>query len=72
VEDGERAIEASRTSREQGWSSAGVRRLGRGLVEAAARFVAFEARNPELEGRRNLGAAISEFAHADRQDCPEE
>jgi len=35
-------------------------------------FISFEARNPELEGRKNFGAEISEFAHADRQSCPEE
>ena len=35
-------------------------------------FISFEARNPELEGRKNFGAEISEFAHADRQNCPEE
>jgi hypothetical protein len=35
-------------------------------------FISFEARNPELEGRKNFGAEISEFAQADRQNCPEE
>jgi hypothetical protein len=35
-------------------------------------FISFEARNPELEGRKNFGAEISAFAHADRQNCPEE
>jgi hypothetical protein len=35
-------------------------------------FISFEAQNPELEGRKNFGAEISEFAHADRADCPEE
>jgi hypothetical protein len=35
-------------------------------------FVAFEARNPELEGWRNFGAEITTFAHAYRGDCPEE
>jgi hypothetical protein len=35
-------------------------------------FISFEARNPELEGRKNFGAEINEFAHADRQACPEE
>jgi hypothetical protein len=35
-------------------------------------FLSFEARNPELEGRKSFGAEISEFALADRQDCPEE
>jgi hypothetical protein len=35
-------------------------------------FVSFEARYPELEGRKSFGAEISEFAHADRQACPEE
>ena len=35
-------------------------------------FLSFEARNPELEGRRNFGAEVSGFAHADRGACPEE
>jgi hypothetical protein len=35
-------------------------------------FISFEARNPELEGRPNFGEEISEFALADRGDCPEE
>ena len=35
-------------------------------------FISFEARNPELEGRRNFGEEIDEFAHADRAACPEE
>lgn len=35
-------------------------------------FISFEARNPELEGRKNFGAEISEFANADRESCPEE
>jgi hypothetical protein len=35
-------------------------------------FVAFEARNPELEGLDSFGEEISAFAQADRGDCPEE
>jgi hypothetical protein len=35
-------------------------------------FVAFEARNPELEGWNSFGEEIDAFAHADRADCPEE
>jgi hypothetical protein len=35
-------------------------------------FISFEARNPELEGRPNFGAEVSELAQADREDCPEE
>jgi hypothetical protein len=35
-------------------------------------FISFEARNPELEGRKNFGEEIAEFATADRQNCPEE
>jgi hypothetical protein len=35
-------------------------------------FVAFEARNPELEGWHSFGEEIDAFAHADRADCPEE
>ena len=35
-------------------------------------FVAFEARNPELEGWSSFGEEIDAFAHVDRGDCPEE
>lgn len=35
-------------------------------------FISFEARHPELEGQPSFGAEVSEFAHADRGDCPEE
>jgi hypothetical protein len=35
-------------------------------------FISFEARHPELEGRRNFGVEVSEFAHADRTNCPAE
>jgi hypothetical protein len=35
-------------------------------------FISFEARNPELEGRKSFGEEISEFATADRENCPEE
>jgi hypothetical protein len=35
-------------------------------------FISFEARHPELEGRRNFGVEVSEFALADRSNCPAE
>jgi hypothetical protein len=34
--------------------------------------IAFEARNPEAIGAPNLGAAVAEFAGADREACPAE
>jgi hypothetical protein len=46
--------------------------LGPVLGSDLGAFIAFEARNPELEGRRNFGAEVDAFAHADRADCPEE
>jgi hypothetical protein len=46
--------------------------LGPALGSQLGAFIAFEARNPELEGRPTFGAEVSEFAHADRGDCPEE
>jgi len=46
--------------------------LGPVLGSDLGAFIAFEARNPELEGRPNFGDEVSEFAHADRGDCPEE
>ena len=46
--------------------------LGPALGSDLGAFIAFEAQNPELEGRANFGEEVSEFAHADRSDCPEE
>jgi hypothetical protein len=46
--------------------------LGSALGSDLGAFISFEARNPELEGRRNFGAEVNEFAHADRAACPEE
>jgi hypothetical protein len=46
--------------------------LGPALGADLGAFIAFEARNPELEGRPNFGAEVSEFAHADRAACPAE
>lgn len=46
--------------------------LGPVLGSDLGAFIAFEARNPELEGRPNFGAEVDAFAHADRADCPEE
>jgi hypothetical protein len=46
--------------------------LGPVLGSDLGAFIAFEARNPELVGRRNFGAEVDAFAHADRAACPEE
>lgn len=46
--------------------------LGPVLGSDLGAFIAFEAQNPELEGRKSFGEEVSEFAHADRSDCPEE
>lgn len=35
-------------------------------------FIAFEARNPGLEGWANFGEEVSTFALSDRDDCPAE
>ena len=34
--------------------------------------VSFEARYPELEGRKSFGEEVRSLADADRGDCPEE
>ena len=41
-------------------------------TNALSAFTSLEARNPKLGGREDFGAEISEFAHANRKDCPEE
>jgi hypothetical protein len=46
--------------------------LGPVLGSDLGAFIAFEAQNPELEGRKSFGEEVSEFAHADRGDCPGE
>ena len=46
--------------------------LGPVLGADLGAFISFEARHPELEGRPSFGAEVSEFAHADRAECPEE
>ena len=46
--------------------------LGPVLGSDLGAFIAFEARNPELEGRPNFGEEVSGFARADRAACPEE
>jgi hypothetical protein len=46
--------------------------LGPVLGSDLGAFIAFEARNPELEGWPSFGAEVDAFAHADRADCPEE
>ena len=46
--------------------------LGPALGADVGAFIAFEARNPELEGWANFGAEVDAFAHAERTECPGE
>ena len=46
--------------------------LAPALGSQVGAFISFEARNPELEGHRNFGEEVSQFAQADRSACPEE
>jgi len=46
--------------------------LGPVLGSDLGAFISFEARHPEVEGRKSFGVEVSEFAHADRSACPEE
>jgi hypothetical protein len=46
--------------------------LGPELGSDLGAFISFEARHPELEGRKSFGVEVSGFAHADRSACPEE
>ena len=46
--------------------------LGPLLDSDLGAFISYEARHPELEGRKSFGVEVSEFAHADRSACPEE
>jgi hypothetical protein len=46
--------------------------LGPALGSDLGAFISFEARHPELEGRKSFGVEVKDFAHADRSSCPEE
>jgi hypothetical protein len=46
--------------------------LGPALGPDLGAVVSFEARNPELEGRRNFGDEVSSSATSDTTACPEE
>jgi hypothetical protein len=46
--------------------------LGPALGADLGAVVSFEARNPELEGRRNFGEEVSTSATSDTTACPEE
>ena len=46
--------------------------LGPALGSQLGAAVSFEARNPELEGRKSFGEEVRSLAHADRAACPEE
>jgi len=49
-----------------------VSELAPALGSQFGAVVAFEARNPELEGRKSFGEEISGLAAADRDACPSE
>jgi hypothetical protein len=46
--------------------------LGPALGSELGAAVSFEARNPELEGRKSFGEEVRSLALADRAACPEE
>jgi hypothetical protein len=46
--------------------------LGPALGSQLGGAISFEARNPELEGRKSFGEEVGSLAHADRAACPEE
>lgn len=46
--------------------------LGPALGSQLGAAISFEARNPELEGRKSFGDEVRSLAHADRAACPEE
>jgi hypothetical protein len=46
--------------------------LGPALGAQLGAAISFEARNPELEGRKSFGEEVRSLAHADRAACPEE
>jgi hypothetical protein len=46
--------------------------LGPALGADLGAAISFEARNPELEGRRNFGEEVSTGATSDTTACPQE
>jgi hypothetical protein len=46
--------------------------LGPALGSQLGAAISFEARNPQLEGRKSFGEEVRSLAHADRAACPEE
>jgi hypothetical protein len=46
--------------------------LGPALGSQLGAAISFEARNPELEGRKSFGEEVRSLSHADRAACPEE
>ena len=46
--------------------------LGPALGSQLGAAISFEARNPELEGRKSFGEEVRSLARADRAACPEE
>jgi hypothetical protein len=46
--------------------------LGPALGSQLGAAISFEARNPELEGRKSFGEEVRSLALADRAACPEE
>jgi hypothetical protein len=46
--------------------------LGPALGSELGAAISFEARNPELEGRKSFGEEVRSLSHADRAACPEE
>jgi hypothetical protein len=46
--------------------------LGPALGSQLGAAIWFEARNPELEGRKSFGEEVRSLSHADRAACPEE
>jgi hypothetical protein len=46
--------------------------LGPALGSQLGAAISFEARNPELEGRKSFGEEVRSLAHGDRAACPEE
>ena len=46
--------------------------LGPALGSQLGAAISFEARNPELEGRKSFGEEVRSLAHADGAACPEE
>jgi hypothetical protein len=46
--------------------------LGPALGSQLGAAISFEARNPDVEGRKSFGEEVRSLSHADRDACPEE